>query len=99
MVINFNVLTDCHTDPQDAESLCIVLVLSDCVGGELGLVETGIVANLRHGDLYIFPSADITHFNMDYQGKRVSMVFHSDKFAEGWVRDMNGWENNASFAA
>lgn len=95
VVLNFNVVTSCHEDPQD-EGVCLLLILSEGKGGALGLVQPGIRVDLENGDLFAFRSADITHFNLDYQGKRVSMVFHSDRFARAWVADLNGWKENIS---
>lgn len=77
LVLNFNVATGIHRDPQDLE-ICLVLVISDCVGGELCLLEPGLVLDLRPGDLVIFPSADISHFNLPFIGKRCSVVLNTD---------------------
>ncbi|TFK58157.1 hypothetical protein BDN72DRAFT_740048, partial [Pluteus cervinus] len=64
-VINLNVATDLHRDWGD-ESICVVTVASDCEGGELVLVELGIVLELKHGDMVVFPSSKITHFNQHF---------------------------------
>lgn len=95
VVLNFNVTTRLHRDKED-QDLCMILVLSDCVGGGLGIVEPGVLADLENGDMMAFASADITHFNLDFKGKRVSMVFHSDRSGKGWVKDLNGWRCNAT---
>ena len=39
-VLNINVTTLLHQDPAD-EEICLILVISDCKGGELCFVETG----------------------------------------------------------
>lgn len=93
LVLNFNVNTLIHRD-QDDQEVCLVLVVSDCVGGELCLYEPGIVLDLHPGDLVIFPSKDISHFNLDYKGRRASWVFTSDKHGKSWVDNNNGWRHN-----
>lgn len=92
-VINFNVTTLVHRDYKDKE-VCIVFQFSDCVGGSLVLVEPGIVVHLRHGDGIIFRSHKISHLNLDFVGERVSLVFHSDRSMDNWLRDRNSWINN-----
>lgn len=92
-VLNVNVSTRIHRDWGD-EDICLVLVLSDCLGGELCLMEPGVVLKLNTGDIVIFKSAEISHFNLHYTGKRASMVFHTDKMARSWAKDRNGWDHN-----
>lgn len=75
----------------------MIIIISDCVGGALGLVEPGILADLDNGDMIAFTSADTSHFNMDYKGKRASMVFHTDRAGKGWIKDNNGWKKNEFF--
>ena len=57
------------------EDICLVLVLSDCVGGELCLKVPGVVLKMIMGDVVSFKSGEISHFNLHYMGKRVSLVF------------------------
>ncbi|TFK59485.1 hypothetical protein BDN72DRAFT_746041, partial [Pluteus cervinus] len=64
-VINLNVATHIHRDWQD-QSICVVMVISECTGGELVLLEPGIVLNLRCGDMVVFPSSKISHFNTHF---------------------------------
>ncbi|KAK7041132.1 hypothetical protein R3P38DRAFT_2512630, partial [Favolaschia claudopus] len=64
------------------------------VGGDLGMYETGLLLRTRPWDVGIFPSSDITHFNMPINGVRISIVLHSDIYGERWVANKNGWENN-----
>ncbi len=94
-VVNINVATRIHRDFQDQE-LCVVLVASneDCTGGQLVLDEPGLVLDMKSGDIVIFPSHNISHFNMHFKGKRASIVFHSDKQGKEWVGDRNGWQEN-----
>lgn len=92
-VLNVNVSTRIHRDWGD-EDVCLVLVLSDCSGGELCLKEPGVVLKLNTGDIIIFKSAEISHFNLHYAGKRASLVFHTDRAAKSWAKDRNGWQHN-----
>ena len=74
-VVNLNVSTRAHRDLQD-KKICLIIVISseDCIGGELCLVEPGLVLRLRNGDAIVFASATLTHFNTHYIGRRVSLV-------------------------
>ncbi|EPS92477.1 hypothetical protein FOMPIDRAFT_1078912, partial [Fomitopsis schrenkii] len=65
LVINLNVATAAHRDNKD-ECVCLVLAIGDFVGGELVLYEPGLVIPLRHGDFVLFPSCELTHFNLHY---------------------------------
>ena len=92
-VININVSTLAHRDWGD-EDVCLVISFLASSGGELCLYEPGVVLGLEPGDVVIFKSSLITHFNLPYVGKRVSMVMHSDRHAKSWVKDFNGWDGN-----
>jgi hypothetical protein len=92
-VLNVNVSTIIHRDYGD-EDICLVLVLSNCLGGELCLMEPGVVLKLNTGDVVLFKSAEISHFNLHYTGKRASIVFHTDRAARSWAKDRNGWQHN-----
>jgi hypothetical protein len=74
-----------------------VLLISDCEGGELCLVEPGLVLGLRLGDMIVFPSTKLTHFNAHFSGYRVSFVLHTDKGGASWIKDFNGWKDNTNF--
>ena len=50
--------------------------------------ELGLVVNQRSGDVVIFKSSEISHFNLHYKGQS------SDKMAAGWVENRNGWDHN-----
>ncbi|KAF8869528.1 hypothetical protein CPB84DRAFT_1755006 [Gymnopilus junonius] len=95
-VLNVNVSTRIHRDTGD-QHICLVLVISDCVGGELVFKEPGLVLDLKNGDVVIFASKDISHFNQHFVGKRASLVFHTDSCSKGWVKDANGWLHNICF--
>lgn len=45
-------------------------------------------------DTLIFTSHQISHFNLHYVGERASLVLHSDREGDAWVRDRNGWGSN-----
>jgi len=95
-VLNLNVTTLVHRDPCD-ERICLVLVICDCEGGELCFVEPGLVFGLKTGDVIVFPSTKLTHFNAHFSGYRVSLVLHSDKGFYRWAKDKNGWIGNKNF--
>ena len=96
-VINFNITTRCHRDKKD-ETFCLVLAIQDGTGGELGLVEPGLVVKMKTGDVILFRSPKTTHFNLHFKGKRCSVVFHCDRAGKSWVEDRNGWATKAYFS-
>lgn len=96
LVYNLNVSTGIHRDWND-DTICVVVVISDCEGGDLLLVEPGLALSLQNGDAVIFKSADISHLNEHFKGLRASIVFHSDKEARAWVESRNGWKENTHF--
>lgn len=96
-MVNLNVTTSFHRDTED-QDICMVLVISECEGGELCLYEPGLVLELKCGDMVIFKSVEISHFNLHFKGKRASLVFHSDKFGKSWAKDRNGWQFHSMFA-
>ncbi|TFK58138.1 hypothetical protein BDN72DRAFT_746515, partial [Pluteus cervinus] len=65
LVYNLNVATELHRDWND-DGICVVVVISDCTGGELILVELGLVIELKNGDAIVFRSGDITHLNAHF---------------------------------
>lgn len=85
-----------HRDWNDKE-LCIVIPISDCEGGDLVLFELGLVLTLNSGDMVIFRSGEISHFNLHYRGKRASLVLHSDRSGDYWVNGRNNWADNIHF--
>jgi hypothetical protein len=92
-VLNINVVTGAHRDVKDLE-LCLVLAVGNHTGGELCLVEPGLVLRLRNGDMAIFPSGRLTHFNLHYQGTRASVVLHSDYAGKIWGENRMGWQHH-----
>jgi hypothetical protein len=92
-VINFNVATKIHRDSD--RGFCVILVISEnCEGGDLCLEELGIKLKLASGDFAIFPSQKISHFNSDFKGERVSIVFHTDADSELWIEHRNYWKHS-----
>ncbi|KAJ6535545.1 hypothetical protein B0H19DRAFT_1322533 [Mycena capillaripes] len=89
-VINIAVSTRGHRDAGD-KIFCVVIPFGKWEGGELGLYETGFGFRLRPWDAIIFPSGDITHFNQHFKGIRFSLILHSDKHGDQWIRFHNGW--------
>ena len=62
------------------------------------MMEPGLVLCLRNRDAVAFPSHKVTHFNLNFKGKRASLVFHSDKAGLAWCEDGNGWKGNKYFS-
>ena len=91
-VVNLNVSTLIHHDYQDLK-LCLIVVASDCKGGDLCLEKPGVSLQLQNGDVVIFASSKLSHFNTHFKGKRASLVFHSDISAKAWVEKRNGWKH------
>ena len=94
--INFNVATKGHRDSMD-KAVCLVLAITNARGGDLVLHEPGIVVDLKNGDIIIFKSSKITHFNLHFTGIRASIVLHSDKEFDRWVENRNNWQSNHFF--
>ncbi|KIY52529.1 hypothetical protein FISHEDRAFT_6575, partial [Fistulina hepatica ATCC 64428] len=65
-VLNFNVATRIHRDHQDEITGCGILIVGNHKGGELCLVEPGVVIEARNGDFIFFLSRQISHFNLHY---------------------------------
>ncbi|KAL0058849.1 hypothetical protein AAF712_014453 [Marasmius tenuissimus] len=93
VAVNVNVATIAHLDPMDLY-LCLVLALHECTGGEIILEELGIVIDLKPGDFVIFPSTYITHYNLNFKGRRASFAFSTDKRGMAWAKTNNNWDEN-----
>ena len=93
VVVNANCATLAHRDVGDNKH-CMVMVVSDCIGGDLVFHEPGLVVSARNGDSTLFQSVSLTHYNLDFKGIRGSLVFHSDKAGHRWKADSNGWGKN-----
>lgn len=97
IVVNANCATRAHRDVGDDDH-CMVLVASDCTGGDLVFHELGLVFSARNGDATVFRSVSLTHYNLNFKGTRGSLVFHSDKAGARWKKDGNGWKQNIYFS-
>jgi hypothetical protein len=94
-VLNINGITKVHRDPHDFRHFCVVIVIGNHTGGELCLLEPGLVLELRHGDTVIFQSGRVTHFNLHYSGIRASIVLNTDAAIYQYAsNNMNGWATN-----
>ena len=78
IIVNANCASRVHRDVSD-DDYCMVLVTSDCMGGNLVFHELGLVFSGRNGDASVFCSVSLTHYKLDFKGIRESLVFHSDK--------------------
>ncbi|PPQ74329.1 hypothetical protein CVT26_004246 [Gymnopilus dilepis] len=102
-VVNLNASTRIHRDHNDAEDICVVIVISEnCIGGGLVIMELGLVIDLENGDSVIFRSSQLTHLNLHFRGVRASLVFHTDKAGlKSWVGNeitsRGGWAQNKYF--
>ena len=94
-VINFNASTLVHRDGGD-QGFCVIVTFADAEGGGLGLKEPGLVIRTKPKTLTVtlIRSNGVTHFNKHFIGRRLSLVFHSDRYAKRWVADRNGWGSN-----
>ena len=93
LVVNINVISKAHRDSHDRH-LCMVIPVGHFEGGALCLLENGLVLELRNGDIALFRSSEVMHFNLDYQGARASLVFQTDKEFAAWLKNHNGWVDN-----
>jgi predicted 2-oxoglutarate/Fe(II)-dependent dioxygenase YbiX len=87
--INLNVATICHRDEKDDGS-CTLVPFGEFDGGEIVLEEVGLIIKLRPGDILYFRSTDLTHYNLDYKGRRGSLVIHTDVQGRVWKARRNG---------
>ncbi|KAG1816433.1 uncharacterized protein BJ212DRAFT_1271479, partial [Suillus subaureus] len=83
LVININVRTKAHCDGQDCH-FCLVIPIGHFQGG----------AFCASGDVALFRSSEVTHFNLDYKGARASLVFQTDREFATWLKNQNGWVDN-----
>lgn len=92
-VLNLHVATEVHKDDGDPPGgLCVVVVFGEFEGGSLVLYEPGLRLDLKNGDVVMFPSSRISHFNLHYRGKRGSIVMHGDRWYKTWVEGKTGWK-------
>jgi hypothetical protein len=90
-ILNISACTWVHHDVKD-KRLCIVLPMTDFLGSQFCLYETGFSFDLQMGDVLIFPSCDLTHFNLHISGMHATLVLHSDCNSDDWAGDScSGW--------
>ncbi|KZT54497.1 hypothetical protein CALCODRAFT_418249, partial [Calocera cornea HHB12733] len=66
-VVNYYCCVEGHRDDQDPEGgVCVLLVFGSFTGGQIVLHEPGIVLEVEAGDIVIFPSMRLTHFNLHF---------------------------------
>ena len=92
-VLNICVATSGHRDSGDLR-LCVVMPFGNWMGGELCLYELRLVFEAGPGDLVIFPSCEITHFNLHMTGERCSLVLQTDKGMGRWKDFLNHWDGH-----
>ena len=90
-MVNIGAQLEPHTDPKD-DGLCVVIPFGSWKGGELCLYDAGIVLELEPGDVVLFPSDRITHFNLEVEGLCGSLVMATDRDIKGsWMENRNNW--------
>ena len=94
--MNINFRTRAHKDVQDF-GLCIAMPFGEWEGGDLVLYELGLVLDLRQGSLCVFKSSIVTHFNLDFTGKRFAIILHTDDKIATAEQCYEQWANNANF--
>ncbi|TFK58028.1 hypothetical protein BDN72DRAFT_907163 [Pluteus cervinus] len=91
--LNLCVATSAHKDRND-KAICAVVPFGEWTGGELCLYELGLVFDVKPGDIIMFPSDKVTHFNLDFIGKRGSFALQSDVRMDDWLLYRNHWDHN-----
>ncbi|KAJ3092503.1 hypothetical protein HDU96_002702, partial [Phlyctochytrium bullatum] len=75
-----------HKDNQDlGKGWCFIVPTGTFTGGQLELIEPGVVLNLAEKDLAGFRSALITHHNWRISGNRCSLVFFTCHVTYYWL--------------
>lgn len=93
MAFNVSVSTTGHRDTMDF-SVCAVFALGEWEGGHLCLHELGLAFDLQCGDLVLFRSDILTHFNLAHTGTRLSVVLSTDKGFKAWAENRCGHDVN-----
>jgi len=57
-------------------------------------MELGLRLTMHNGDMVLFRSRELSHFNMHFTGERVSVVFHNDSAGDLWVKHRNHWSGS-----
>ena len=95
LVVKINGRMKAHRDSLN-QHLCLVILIGCFEEGALCLLENGLVLELCSGDVALFRSSEVTHFNLDYKGLRASLVLQTDKEFAAWVRNHNRWVDNTT---
>jgi hypothetical protein len=90
VAVNWNARTGIHFDYGDF-GLCVVIALGDFQGGHLCLRGVNIAVELKRGEVLVFDSNVVPHFNLSKEGARHSLVFYMDKSLKKWLEVGNGW--------
>ena len=56
--------------------------------------ELGLVFELSQGDVILFRSDILTHYNLEYTGTRGSLVVHSDRHLKNWPEALDKFRAN-----
>lgn len=80
VALNFGCMTHMHKDGTDLlEGFCLVISFGKFEGGELCFAEPMIMMPFGCGEMIIFRSALLSHFNKLYKGIRNSIVFFTER--------------------
>ncbi|TDL13178.1 hypothetical protein BD410DRAFT_735642 [Rickenella mellea] len=90
MVVNIGVATDAHRDDGD-EEYCVVCPFGRHRKGEIVIYELKLVIEVQIFFIFAFLSRNLTHFNLEFEGNRGSVVLQSDRTIKGFAEDRNGW--------
>ena len=91
-VVNMNAQCKPHRDSGDSKLFnCVVLPFGLYSGGQIVFAELGLVVEVPSGCFISFLSMIITHYSMEVDGDRHSLVCHTDKTMEGYVEHRNHW--------
>ncbi|KAJ7485619.1 hypothetical protein FB451DRAFT_1023620 [Mycena latifolia] len=94
-MMNFRVVTDAHKDAKDAK-WCMIAFVKEGKGGHLCLHELGLKIDGQTGNILVFPSCWVTHFNTHFVGLRASLVLHTDREGDGWAENGGGWGDHVA---
>ena len=90
LAVNLDAETYLHTDDMDLIS-CIVSPWGDFIGGELVFPGLKLIISLTPFTFCDFPSHFLEHMNLEYSGKRGSLVFHTDRTSKNYHANYNDW--------
>jgi hypothetical protein len=69
----------------------MVIVFGDGFGGDLCFHKIGLCFPVLPGDVIPFMSGWLTHFNMPFEGCRLSFANYTESAMEAWGDD-NNWK-------